>query len=324
MTNSRRRQHKRPAGAGGTRCGQGRKCNSEKRDRLANIHALTRLCARNAAIYPPTYSFGRRLPSAFCGMACPGIYQGAFEQAAADGFPRRKDQGCSRMTTVKTIWDSFCAAHRIAIDSVPLFASDKQGFVETKEIGIALKRKVLVRHRDMENLILRETDILIDDWRQRTCQYDGLIYMMHRRNDDGCLVPLYIGKAETIGRGDGNLSANLRDLHKRKDKFARWGDNYAYHIGDLSAAALTNHPVEKRNPKCIQWASKIFNSTPTDRPQLAFDLYFWANAWERTDVGIWAELSPTRLAFLEYLLIGVASTVFNGSLLNYEGRNRLL
>jgi hypothetical protein len=78
------------------------------------------------------------------------------------------------MTTVKTIWDTFCAAHRIAIDNVPLFASDKQGFVETKEIGMALKRKVLVRHRDMENLILRETDILIDDWRQRTCQYDAL------------------------------------------------------------------------------------------------------------------------------------------------------
>jgi hypothetical protein len=55
---------------------------------------------------------------------------------------------------------------------------------------------------------------------------------------------------------------------------------------------------------------------------LAFDVYFWAKAWKRTDVGVWSELSPTRLAFLEYLLIGVASTAFDGSLLNYEGRNR--
>jgi len=134
--------------------------------------------------------------------------------------------------------------------------------------------------------------------------------------------PLYIGKAETIGKGDRNLSANLRNLHKSKDKFARWGDNYAYHIGDLSAAALTGHPVEKKNPKYKEWASKLFKNAPTERPQLAFDVYFWAKAWKSTNTGIWPELSPTRLAFLEYLLIGVASAAFNESLLNYEGRNR--
>jgi hypothetical protein len=27
-----------------------------------------------------------------------------------------------------------------------------------------------------------------------------------------------------------------------RDKFGRWGDNYVYHIGDLSAAVLTYHP----------------------------------------------------------------------------------
>jgi hypothetical protein len=135
---------------------------------------------------------------------------------------------------------------------------------------------------------------------------------MHRRGSDRSLVPLYIGKAETFGRGDGNLSANLRNLRTSKDKFARWGDNYPYHIGDLSAVVLTGHPDEKQNPKI------------TEQPQLAFDVYFWAKAWKSTDVGIWPELSPTRLAFLEYLLIGVASTAFGGSLLNYEGRNRAL
>jgi hypothetical protein len=176
----------------------------------------------------------------------------------------------------------------------------------------------------MEKLILRETDILIEDWDQKKHAYDGLIYMMHRRGDDGSLVPLYIGKAETCGRGKKNLSANICNLHSRKDKFARWGDNYAYHIGDLSAAALANQPLERRSPKYIEWASKIFKSAPTERPQLAFGLYFWTKAWKSTDVSIWSELSPTRLAFLEYLLIGVASTVFNGSLLNYEGRNRFL
>ena len=183
------------------------------------------------------------------------------------------------------------------------------------------ERKVLVRHRDMEKLILRETDILIEDWSRKVHEYDGLIYIMHRRDSDGSLLPLYIGKAETLGRGDGNLSANLQRLHINKDKFARWGDNYAYHIGDLSAAVLSSHPVEKRNPKYSAWATKLFESVPTDQPKLAFGIYFWAKAWKSTDVGVWPELSPTRLAFLEYLLIGVASTAF-GSLLNYEGRNR--
>jgi hypothetical protein len=83
----------------------------------------------------------------------------------------------------------------------------------------------------------------------------------------------------------------------------------------LSAAVLTGHPVEKRNPKYSEGALRIFKSAPTEQPQLAFDVYFWAKAWKSTDVGIWQELSPTRLAFLEYLLIGVASTAFGGSLL---------
>ena len=76
----------------------------------------------------------------------------------------------------------------------------------------------------MEELILRETDVPIEDWSRKAHEYDGLIYIMHRRDSDGSLLPLYIGKAETLGRGDGNLSANLQRLHINKDKFARWGD----------------------------------------------------------------------------------------------------
>jgi hypothetical protein len=68
-----------------------------------------------------------------------------------------------RMTTAKQIWNNFCDAQGIAANSVPLFASDRDGFVETKEIGKKAKRKVLVRHREMEELILKETDILVGD-----------------------------------------------------------------------------------------------------------------------------------------------------------------
>src|SRR5215813_7691596 len=126
------------------------------------------------------------------------------------------------MKTAKQIWDDFCTTHRIATDSVPLFASDEFGFVETREIGQKVKRRVLGRHGDMEELILRETDILVKDWSQGAHQYDGLIYIMHRRGDDGHVVPLYIGKAETFGRGTKNFSASICNLRSRKDKFARW------------------------------------------------------------------------------------------------------
>ena len=79
------------------------------------------------------------------------------------------------MTTARQIWDNFCTAHRLASNSVPLFACDKIGFVETKEVGQKSKRKVLVRHRNMEELILKETDILTEDWSRKTHGYDGLI-----------------------------------------------------------------------------------------------------------------------------------------------------
>jgi hypothetical protein len=37
---------------------------------------------------------------------------------------------------------------------------------------------------------------------------------------------------------------------------------------------------------------------------------------------IWEEFGPTSLAFLEYLMIGVASEAYPERLLNVEGRNR--
>ena len=224
--------------------------------------------------------------------------------------------------TARSIWNNFCSAHQITNNRVPLFATDGDRNVNTKEIGSKTKRSILVRHEKMENLMLRETDILIRDWHSKSHEYDGLIYMMHRYDADDQIVPLYIGKAEAIGRGDGNLSANIANLHRDKSKFARWGDNYAYHIGDLSAAILPGHQPQKINPKYLEWGSRLFVTAPTDRPKLKHDIYFWAKAWRKSDISIWQELSPTRLAFLEYLLIGVASTLFDGSLLNYEGRNR--
>ena len=191
-----------------------------------------------------------------------------------------------------TIWNRFCDRFEISTSCIPLFELTDSGHVLTKEIGSKVKRLVLRRSQGMEKLIRREIDILVEDWRNNTDEYDGAIYMMFRREGDNVL-PLYIGKAETIGRGDRNLSANIKNLHKDQSKFARWGDNYAYHIGDLSAVVLPGHDRKKVNNKYIGWAKSLFVDYPSTGPKLKESIYFWMRAWRRDEVGI--DRKSTRL-----------------------------
>lgn len=224
------------------------------------------------------------------------------------------------MRDVLKIWNDWCAAHSIAQDGVPLFQTNHGEIVATKQIGRS-PRPVLLRDPDMEALVIQEANTLVTDWERGEHLYDGLIYMMFTLKEQHVL-PLYIGKAESIGKGDKNLSVNIKSLARDKSKFARWGDNYAYHIGDLSAAALTGHPPEKVNPKYTRWAAALFETVEDGNVRLHQRTYFWVKAWRSTDVGIWTEMRPMRLSFLEYLLIGVASSAFGTNVLNYEGRNR--
>tara|TARA_B100002003_G_scaffold17150_1_gene14222 strand:- start:122 stop:646 length:525 start_codon:yes stop_codon:yes gene_type:complete len=173
----------------------------------------------------------------------------------------------------------------------------------------------------MEQMVCSESDKLVDDWENEKDEFDGLIYMMFLR-DLSKVLPLYIGKAETIGKRNRNLSANIKNLHSNTQNFARWGDNYAYHIGDLSAVALPGHDPSKKSRKYLNWAKVLFLEFPTSRPQLKQEVYFWTTAWKKTTVGIWESFGPTRITFLEYLMIGVASSVFPSLLLNREGQNR--
>jgi hypothetical protein len=62
----------------------------------------------------------------------------------------------------------------------------------------------------MEEMILAQTEILVTDWKQSQHRYDGMIYLMFRKEVGSTVIPLYIGKAETFGKGNANLSANLR------------------------------------------------------------------------------------------------------------------
>jgi hypothetical protein len=55
---------------------------------------------------------------------------------------------------------------------------------------------------------------------------------------------------------------------------------------------------------------------------LLFILKQVPSAWSSNNLGPWVEFGPTRFTFLEYLLIGLASSAFGEVLLNREGRNR--
>ena len=221
---------------------------------------------------------------------------------------------------VMNIWSTFVAKQNIIANRVPLFATEGLS-VRSKQVGKTYVRNVLERSALMEALIINESDKLLYDWEQGTNRYDGLIYMMYRVSDENVVVPMYIGKTETIGKNN-NLSANIKSLKTDKGKFARWGNQHQYHIGDLSAATLPHYPDEKITRKYKNWAYALFEETPSAHPKLKNPVYFWAKAWRPDDVSIWSEFSPTRLTFLEYQLIGVASTLFPNDLLNEEGQNR--
>lgn len=53
------------------------------------------------------------------------------------------------------------------------------------------------------------------------------------------------------------------------------------------------------------------------------DTRFWVCLWGSDKQDIWRKYRSTRLAFEEYLLIGVANDRFPNDLLNRQGRNRL-
>ena len=219
------------------------------------------------------------------------------------------------------LWAEFCSRHCVLSDAVPLFLSDTVGRVALKTIGIdAHVRQVLSRSPQMEELVKREVAVLLADWEARTCGYDGLIYMMGRKRAEE-FEPLYIGKTETFGRGGRHLSANIKGLDAPSSKFARWGYNYAYHLGDLSACVVPGHPTKRQSDKYRAWAQALFCEAPSAAPILKEPIWFWAKAWRNSDIGIWTEIGPTRLAFLEYLLIGVASLI-SPALLNREGLGR--
>lgn len=230
--------------------------------------------------------------------------------------------------SVMKIWDEFSDRFAIERDCVPLFAEDGDGNVRVKQIGVKPLRPVLERSPQMEKLVLEIAERLIKDYENNPAasrEFDGMLYMMGWKQE-GRFIPLYIGKTETLGRkDDGGLSENLRGLPRSKSrmKFARWGDNYAYHIGDLSSWVLPEgHKAHKKKQlKYKKWANTLFH--PETR-KLRQPTYFWATAWRPTDTSVWKAIGPTTLAVSEYLIIGLAGKISPDHLLNRDGIPRQL
>ncbi|MCZ7834981.1 hypothetical protein [Atlantibacter hermannii] len=220
----------------------------------------------------------------------------------------------------KALWDDFCRSQQVIENSTHLFDTDHESYVRVRQLGKASSRKILSRSELMEARVISQTNILIEDIEHECNQFDGLIYMMFLRQGND-VIPLYIGKAESKGRSN-PVSANIVNVARVKDKFARWGDNYQYHIGDLSASVLPGHDARYVTMKYQYWAKHLFITYPTERPQLKQDIWFWCKAWNKNEAGIWPEFGPIRLSFLEYLMIGVASSLFPETLLNREGHSR--
>lgn len=216
------------------------------------------------------------------------------------------------------LWQSFTDAHSIVASSVPLFATSDSG-VEVINYG-ANKRPMLKRSSDMDDLLRRLGQQAVSQFNTQDPNCDGILYMMFRTESKN-VIPLYIGKAELYGKSERNLSVNISDLLSGVAMFGRWGYNYAYHIGDLSAATLPGHPEKKRTPKYTKWSRMLFEvSDQVVKPK--FDIRFWATLWTKDCRSIWHEFGSTKLTFEEYLLIGIASDLFPMDLLNNEGRNR--
>jgi hypothetical protein len=68
-------------------------------------------------------------------------------------------------------------------------------------------------------------------------------------------------------------------------KFGGWGDNYAYHIGDLSSVVLPGHEATVQTEKYRSWATALFESINTDRPRLRQPAFFWGPSLEERGPG---------------------------------------
>lgn len=221
--------------------------------------------------------------------------------------------------TKQDVWQNWVSQYISTTDSVPLFETDGNRVVQTKRHGRD-DRPILKRSQEMEDLLCTEGYKVVDDWKGEDDTYEGVIYLMYTLKG-GEIIPRYVGKAGKYGRDGERLSANLRNIRTNRTKFARWGDGYAYHIGELSAAVLNHHEDnsvnhdKKPKDKYQKWADNLFIP---DTRRLKEPVFFWASAWRYDDTGPFYGFE-TSLEALEYNLINLGSDLYPHEILNNEG-----
>jgi len=221
--------------------------------------------------------------------------------------------------TKREVWDDWVSKYVDTGDPVPLFETDEEGVVQVKAHGQD-DRPILERSQEMEELLATEGRKVVEDWQHDDDTYEGVIYLMYTL-DGETVVPRYVGKAGKYGRDDERLSANLKNVRTNRSKFARWGDGYAYHLGELSAALLDHHDDSSVNRdddprgKYQAWADALFEG---DSRTLREPVYFWVRAWREDDTGPFYGFE-TSLEALEYYLIDLASDLYPEYVLNTEG-----
>lgn len=223
------------------------------------------------------------------------------------------------MPSKEEVWNQWIDQYIENEKPVPLFETNDHNEVKTKRHGRD-NRPILRRSRQMEARLREEGWKVVEDWKDTDDTYEGVIYLMYTLDGD-TLIPRYIGKAGKYGRDGEGLSANLKNIRTNNTKFARWGNGYAYHIGELSAAVLYHHEKEQVNRgkdpigKYQKWADALFE--PETR-RLREPVYFWTKAWRTEDTGPFYGFE-TSLESLEYNLINLASDLYPDQLFNSEG-----
>ncbi|ELZ27039.1 hypothetical protein C474_16854 [Halogeometricum pallidum JCM 14848] len=193
------------------------------------------------------------------------------------------------------------------VDPIPLFETDEDLTVALTERG-QLKRSAAIETR-----IRAEGKQCVNADGVKEGQ-SGLLYVLYQLESTTPspeeIVPRYIGKAEAYGKKN-TLSANFEEIAKDRagtQKFARWGDGNAYHVGELTNTVFGDDSKKR------SWASELFEQ---GTHRLKAQTYLWVRAWDNqqypSPYGY-----PAYLAEAEPLLIGLAYAASPETLLNHN------
>lgn len=213
------------------------------------------------------------------------------------------------MANMRKIWTAFCNEFEIMNKAQQLFEHDANLAIHPKICG---GRHVLMRTESVDSYLKEKAVTLREDFEKKEYKYDGILYMMFRKENEA-IIPLYIGKSEKIGKRGG-----LSSLLKGESPKPRWDDGPDYHVGGLSTCVCKGYPPQKVKKHYQPWAKALFTETPSAAPVLKQELYLWIGLWETKKVGLWKEFGATSLCFQETLLINLAHALFERYLLNTE------